>query len=879
MEPLRPDDPRELGGYRLLRRVGEGGMGVVYLATSTDGTGADLAAVKAVRPEYAGDREFRARFTVEADLARRVRGPYTARVLDADTDGPRPWLATEYVPGPALHDAVRDAAPFPEDSLLALASGLARALAAIHEVGLVHRDLKPSNVLLSTRGPQVIDFGIARAADATALTRPGQALGTPAYMAPEQATGSGLHTASDLFAFGGVLVFAATGRAPFGSGEPAALLYRVVNEEPDLTGVPERLLPLVTACLAKDPDERPGLDPVLAELTGTALPAGDDDTTEWLPAAVSTTVHHTLVAATRFLPDDGLGAEDSGPEEAGDGGSGSDQAGEAEQVGAERSRSEQAGDEAPSGEVPEPDTGPAEEEHSASEAAAGPVPEVSPEIPSTEAAQAPVEEAPAETTLPEEPDPDAKASAPEPEKPTAEGRRATSPAPAKSPSSTPTRSPARPSAPPRTAAAAPEEDESRSGGTKILWGAGTAALVLVAGLILSPGSDDDSGADDTGVATGGSSVRTDRSSGDEEEEPEPAEIADIAPLSDDRFAVLSNHGAHVYDIDAPEPVEQLPEGPSSDVEPSGDPGIGGPPDYGRDFTYSTLETNADGTVVAAFSVSGRSYQVHVWDLESGDKHTLNPAGGENFERDFALSPDGGTVFASIETDPDRDPLVRAVDTESGEELFSAEVPEYEDGLQARVQGLEVSPDGAALVVALSEGLAVWDAATGEPHPSSPQVREVSRSHNGPMAVGDGFVATAAYEQLRQWDIYSTAPPQSSTVPYEPGSEEGDDNPWITDLSVSHNQERIVGTGHHLSDGLVLVWDRAGELVEQHRTDEYQYSASTAPPSGDGVLLAEHRTGSEPGDIGPYGLRLLDENLETEREYELPAPAPDEGSSD
>lgn len=303
MEPLLPDDPRELGGYRLLRRVGEGGMGVVYLATSTDGTGADLAAVKAVRPEYAGDREFRARFTVEADLARRVRGPYTARVPDADTDGPRPWLATEYVPGPALHDAVRDAGPFPEDSLLALASGLARALAAIHEVGLVHRDLEPSNVLLATRGPQVVDLGIARAADATALTRPGQALGTPAYMAPEQATGSGLHAASDLFSFGGVLVFAATGRAPFGSGEPAALLYRVVNEEPDLSGVPERLLPLVAACLVKDPDERPGLDSVLAELTGTALPAGDDDTTEWLPASVSTTVHHTLVAATRFLPE------------------------------------------------------------------------------------------------------------------------------------------------------------------------------------------------------------------------------------------------------------------------------------------------------------------------------------------------------------------------------------------------------------------------------------------------------------------------------------------------------------------------------------------------------------------------------------------------
>lgn len=847
MEPLRPDDPRELGGYRLLRRVGEGGMGVVYLATSTDGTGADLAAVKAVRPEYAGDREFRARFTVEADLARRVRGPYTARVLDADTDGPRPWLATEYVSGPALHDAVRDAGLFPEDSLLALASGLARALAAIHEVGLVHRDLKPSNVLLSTRGPQVIDFGIARAADATALTRPGQALGTPAYMAPEQATGSGLHAASDLFSFGGVLVFAATGRAPFGSGEPAALLYRVVNEEPDLSGVPERLLPLVTACLAKDPDERPGLDPVLAELTGTTLPAGDDDTTEWLPASVSTTVHHTLVAATRFLPGDGPGG----------------QAGSV--VGAGDSRPEQAEGHTPSGEEPGPGTEPAEEGRPASEADAGPTPETSPETSSTGEGQDTAEKASAEPTPPEKPDTSPKAPAP---------------APVKSPSSTPTRSPARPSAPPRTVAAAPEDNESRPAGTRILWGVGAAALVLVAGLLLPAGSEEDSGTDGTGAATGGSSLRPDRSSGDEDEEPEPPEVADIAPLSEDRFAVLSNHGMHVYDVDGPEPVGQFSKSPSIDAEPSGNPRIGGPPEDGLDFTYSTLETNADGTVVAAFSTEGRGHQLHIWDLESGDKHALNPAGGENFEREFALSPDGGTVFTSIETDPDRDPLVRAVDTESGEELFRAEVPEYEDGIQARVEGLEVSPDGAALVVTLTQGLAVWDAATGEPHPSSPQVREVSRSHNGPMAIGDGVVTTAAYEQLLQWDLYSTAQPQQSTVPYEPESEEGDDNPWITALSASDDRERIVGTGHHLSDGLVLVWDRAGELVEQHRTGEYQYSASTAPPSGHGVLLAEYRTGPELGDpTGPHRLRLLDENLETERVYELPGPDPGEESSD
>ncbi|WP_017600128.1 protein kinase domain-containing protein [Nocardiopsis lucentensis] len=302
MEPLHPDDPRELGRYRLLRRIGEGGMGVVYLAVSTADDGHDLAAVKAVRREYAGDEEFWARFTGEVDLARRVRGPYTARVLDADTDGPTPWLATEYVPGPALNTAVRGSGPFPEESLLVLAAGLAEALSAIHAVGLIHRDLKPSNVLLASRGPQVIDFGIARATDATALTRTGQTLGTPAYTSPEQATGADLNARSDLFSFGGVLVFAATGRPPFGTGDPAALLYRVVNQSPDLSGLPDTLVPLVTACLAKDPHDRPDLDSVTAELTGTALPRGDDDATEWLPAAVATTIRHTLVAATRVVP-------------------------------------------------------------------------------------------------------------------------------------------------------------------------------------------------------------------------------------------------------------------------------------------------------------------------------------------------------------------------------------------------------------------------------------------------------------------------------------------------------------------------------------------------------------------------------------------------
>ncbi|WP_235997759.1 protein kinase domain-containing protein [Nocardiopsis coralli] len=954
MEPLRPDDPRELGGYRLLRRVGEGGMGVVYLATSADGAGADLAAVKAVRAEYAGDREFRARFTVEADLARRVRGPYTARVLDADTDGPRPWLATEYVPGPALQDAVRETGPFPEDSLLALASGLARALSAIHEVGLVHRDLKPSNVLLSSRGPQVIDFGIARAADATALTRTGQALGTPGYMSPEQATGSGLHGASDLFSFGGVLVFAATGRAPFGAGEPAALLYRVVNEEPDLDGLPDALFPLVSACLAKDPEERPGLDAVVAELSGTALPSADDETTEWLPGAIGATVHHTLVAATRVLPGGETGdepggqrgeseqdteggpatdAEDGGtaraeegvPERAGDEGTGHS-ADEDEGTGAEpvsearqtpeaatvvedRSPSEEASD-APQ-DTPTNEHGAVSAEHvpdgQSSAERDAPEPEPSEEA-ASEASPSDDDAAPDEDNRDrasgheehpaEGPNPGHAPTAAAEASATDTGRDPRAPEPSESEAPRPgSRAPARvpdarraaawravlatPSpAPDRTPAADDEHDDR---GPKALLFAGVLALALVIALALAPDAEEDTAADDSGVTGGGSSPSSSSAgSSDVEEEPDPAEVADIAPLSDDRFAVLSNHGVHVYDVDDPEPVEQLPETPENDEEPGDNPRIGGPPEgeNGPDFTYSTLETSSDGNVVAAFSTTGAVQRIHVWDLESGDHHNVNPAGSGRFERDFALAPDGGTVFTSVKTEPDRETVVRAVDTESGDEVFTAEIPEYEDGIQAQVQAVEASPDGSALVVALSQGLSVWDPATGEPHPSSPQIREWPRSHNGPTAIGDGFVATAAYEQLLQWDIHSTGQPQESSVPYESQPDEDDDNPWITALSLSDDQERIVGTGHHLSEGLVLVWDRSGELLEEHRTDDYQYSASTAAPSGHGVIVADHTTGDEIGDpTGPHRLRLLDENLETSQEYELPAPDPDDEPSD
>ncbi|MDA2815136.1 protein kinase [Nocardiopsis sp. RSe5-2] len=295
MRNLGPDDPRETGGHRLLRRIGAGGMGVVYLGRAPDGA---LSAVKVVRSEYADDEEFRARFRREAAAAGRVHGPFTARVLDARTDGPVPWMATEYIPGLSLDRAVREVGEFRGEPLRMLAAGLTEALRAIHAAGLVHRDLKPSNVLLSERGPQVIDFGIARAADATALTGTGQALGTPGYMAPEQVTGGDAGPRSDVFAFGGVLLFAATGRRPFGGGDPMGILYRSVREEPDLSGLEGEIAELVRACLAKDPADRPGLDEVRAAL---AAPGADEIArTLLLPAGLAEGITRGAAEADRI---------------------------------------------------------------------------------------------------------------------------------------------------------------------------------------------------------------------------------------------------------------------------------------------------------------------------------------------------------------------------------------------------------------------------------------------------------------------------------------------------------------------------------------------------------------------------------------------------
>ncbi|WPW31618.1 protein kinase [Streptomyces atratus] len=271
MRELLPADPREVGPYRLLARLGAGGMGEVFLGRSPGGR---TVAVKVVRQELAEDVQFRLRFKREVEAARRVGGFYTAQVVDADTEAVPPWLVTSYIPGPSLREAVVECGPFSSEALAALGAGLAEGLKAIHECGVVHRDLKPGNVILADDGPRVIDFGIARALDATSqLTRTG-AIGTPAYMSPEQIRGQEAGPASDVFCLAAVLAYAATGKGPFGDGPTEAVIYRVVHDEPDLSRIPADLAPLVAAGLAKAPDERPGITEFLGRCAALAGPDG-----------------------------------------------------------------------------------------------------------------------------------------------------------------------------------------------------------------------------------------------------------------------------------------------------------------------------------------------------------------------------------------------------------------------------------------------------------------------------------------------------------------------------------------------------------------------------------------------------------------------------
>ncbi len=260
---LQTGDPPSIGPYRLLGRLGTGGMGQVFLGRSAGGR---LVAVKVIRPDLAGEQDFRARFGREVAAARNVNGQFTALVAGADVDGPVPWLATAYVSGPSLSEAVAEQGPMPASSVMMLAAGLAEGLGAIHAAGVVHRDLKPSNVLLAHDGPRVIDFGISRATESSMLTQAGTVVGSPGFMSPEQAEGGGVGPLSDVFSLGAVLTFAATGAGPFGTGSTPALVYRVVHSDPDIDGLPDGLRQLVRRCLAKDPAGRPTTDELLAEL-------------------------------------------------------------------------------------------------------------------------------------------------------------------------------------------------------------------------------------------------------------------------------------------------------------------------------------------------------------------------------------------------------------------------------------------------------------------------------------------------------------------------------------------------------------------------------------------------------------------------------------
>ncbi|MEU1468890.1 serine/threonine-protein kinase [Streptomyces sp. NPDC005761] len=283
-QPLTADDPSTIAGYRLAAKLGAGGMGKVYLSYTPGGR---PVAIKVIRPEFGEDPEFRRRFAQEVQSAQRVQGLFTAPVIDADTNGAQPWLATAYVPGPSLADAVLAHGALPVEAVLLLIAGMAEALHVIHGAGIVHRDLKPSNVLLAADGPRVIDFGIAYAADATSLTGSGVTIGTPSFMAPEQAAGRRVTPATDIFALGQVAAYAATGSPAFGEGTSHGVLYRIVHEEPDLTGVPDRLMDLVGRCLAKEAEARPSVAEVIALCqtanAETVLRRPED----WLPSPVA----------------------------------------------------------------------------------------------------------------------------------------------------------------------------------------------------------------------------------------------------------------------------------------------------------------------------------------------------------------------------------------------------------------------------------------------------------------------------------------------------------------------------------------------------------------------------------------------------------------
>ncbi|MEU0158556.1 serine/threonine-protein kinase [Streptomyces sp. NPDC006261] len=300
MQPLEAGEPHTIGAYRLLGRLGAGGMGRVYLGRSAGGR---TVAVKVVHPHFALDEQFRARFRREVESARRIGAQWTAPVLDADPDAPVPWVATGYVAGPPLSQAITEHGPLHEHAVRTLGAGLAEALHVVHGQGIVHRDVKPSNVLLALDGPRLIDFGIARALGATvSLTSTGVSVGSPGYMAPEQIRGRDVSGAADVFSLGAVLAYAATGAAPFSGDSSAVLLYKVVHEEPELGDLEGELREVVAGCLAKDPDARPAP----ADLARTLAPGGAAAMVAagWLPGRLVGEVSRSAVALLDLEPQD-----------------------------------------------------------------------------------------------------------------------------------------------------------------------------------------------------------------------------------------------------------------------------------------------------------------------------------------------------------------------------------------------------------------------------------------------------------------------------------------------------------------------------------------------------------------------------------------------
>ncbi len=285
MQPLTSDDPAKIGNYRLQARLGAGGMGLVYLAHTPSGR---PVALKVVRSELSDDQDFRVRFRQEIQAAQRVRGLYTAELIDADPAATPPWLVTAYVPGPSLEEFINNNGPMPEAMVFRLIAGVAEALQAIHAVGVIHRDLKPSNVLLAQDGPRVIDFGIARALTATPLTRNDIMMGSPDFLSPEQILDRPITPAIDVFALGSLAAFAATGRLPFGRGHMTEVADRVVHAPPDLAGCPVQLLTLIEGCLEKKAEARPTPGRVLefclaraAELTHPSQPPSQPPGQPW----------------------------------------------------------------------------------------------------------------------------------------------------------------------------------------------------------------------------------------------------------------------------------------------------------------------------------------------------------------------------------------------------------------------------------------------------------------------------------------------------------------------------------------------------------------------------------------------------------------------